>query len=975
MKNLANYTFVLISITLSISFTSCEQVHIKKLKSNSLLGQQTSMIPANIKITATPAWNPLIDISRVECLNSLGINVIKDAKVQGSNPQFDGFKRVSSCVPPSRWFPCFDKGNEWALIPLNQGIEIVKCLIYMNTSEPGWGAIRGATFSILNSSNEELVSEVINDAIDVIEINFNKTRYVKLETANNNYLNINQIACFNKIGENVSNTKPVTASSIWDNFDPNRITNGSPDGTFFHTNITGNNWVLIDLQQNIEIEKCIIYNRKDCCQNRLVNGRLSLISGTNFTIKSSVIDQEKNIIEVNFYKSTRYIKLSAQNKNLGLNQIVCYNEKNENITNGKIVTASSTSSIASSTLTNGVLNGLNPFRTSNNGESWISIDLETNMEISKCIIYNRKDCCHEEIIGSKLSLQNSDKVDLESSTIISSDLVIELDLNRTRFIKYETVKGTYLNISQLACFNSLGDNITLRKPVTASSVLESTPSVLTDGVLETRASPISFATNQTGNNWVLIDLQSSHNIASCHIYNRKDCCKDRTIGSKITLLTHSKFEKQVHIINNSADVIDINMIKSRYIKLQADKGTDKYLQLSDIACFNSRGDNITKGKTVTASSIETGFDVNNIVNGRLLARNTNIYKSKNSENDWILIDLQSEQDIEFCSIYNTIDNSDRIYGAKLSLINSSRFEMLSIKIKSSETLIDVYFWNKKEKPDKLLAKYIYLDANFTEKPLQLTQIACFSGNSFENLCLKKFVIPSSRNSFASNESILTDGVYTSREFPNSFSTLGDHNDYLRLYLDNEYFITKIVFTARKDNYQNALVGNRVQLQDKNNNPIATRTITGSSASNFVVLINNYTKYVHLQMNNNGTDNYINISQIACYDEIGRNVALKKKVKVSTNFLNGFGTPDNLTRGRYDTSDINTGLFHSNQARGDNLLIDLDGEFLIRKCKIWNRSDCCKDRIVGAVISLLNAENGEIAQKTVTTGSDVIELDF
>lgn len=97
---------------------------------------------------------------------------------------------------------------------------------------------------------------------------------------------------------NIAVGKPATQSS---NYNPtqglaSKAVDGNTDGTFFNGSVThtaegsaggtANPWWEVDLGKNYEINRVVIYNRTDCCQNRLDNFQIWVRESNATTWKS-----------------------------------------------------------------------------------------------------------------------------------------------------------------------------------------------------------------------------------------------------------------------------------------------------------------------------------------------------------------------------------------------------------------------------------------------------------------------------------------------------------------------------------------------------------------------------------------------------------------------------------------------------------------------------------------------------------------
>ena len=89
-------------------------------------------------------------------------------------------------------------------------------------------------------------------------------------------MNLAEVEVFSG-GTNVASGKTVTQSSISHpgTFDPPNLVDGDKTN-FAHTNNEALEWFQIDLGQEYDIEKVVITNRTDCCQDRLRNTKIQL---------------------------------------------------------------------------------------------------------------------------------------------------------------------------------------------------------------------------------------------------------------------------------------------------------------------------------------------------------------------------------------------------------------------------------------------------------------------------------------------------------------------------------------------------------------------------------------------------------------------------------------------------------------------------------------------------------------------------
>jgi hypothetical protein len=109
-----------------------------------------------------------------------------------------------------------------------------------------------------------------------------------------------------------------------------------------------------------------------------------------------------------------------------------------------------------------------------------------------------------------------------------------------RYVKITHGMRNYLQISQVVILDANGKNIAMNKPVITSPSYPATrPSSLTDGILDLKPYPDCWI-SADGNGQILIDLKTDASVNAVVIYNRKDCCRDRSMGTIIELLSKTQ---------------------------------------------------------------------------------------------------------------------------------------------------------------------------------------------------------------------------------------------------------------------------------------------------------------------------------------------------------------------------------------------------------------------------------------------------
>lgn len=107
-------------------------------------------------------------------------------------------------------------------------------------------------------------------------------RYVKVEFTNNGVA-IDEVEVLNEMSATQSSTYGRAENKQY--FLADKAIDGNPD-TFSHTYSEKNAWWLLELPAAKEIGQIVIYNRKDCCKERLTNFKVSILNSKDVEVWS-----------------------------------------------------------------------------------------------------------------------------------------------------------------------------------------------------------------------------------------------------------------------------------------------------------------------------------------------------------------------------------------------------------------------------------------------------------------------------------------------------------------------------------------------------------------------------------------------------------------------------------------------------------------------------------------------------------------
>ena len=107
-------------------------------------------------------------------------------------------------------------------------------------------------------------------------------RYIRIDKSGGDQLNIAEIKVFDKDLVEIPGGV-VTLSSVLPGYPGSNLLDSNLD-TFVHTNNDGNKFIVIDLQKSVGIYRIDITNRKDCCQDRMINSVVSIRNESNLEV-------------------------------------------------------------------------------------------------------------------------------------------------------------------------------------------------------------------------------------------------------------------------------------------------------------------------------------------------------------------------------------------------------------------------------------------------------------------------------------------------------------------------------------------------------------------------------------------------------------------------------------------------------------------------------------------------------------------
>ncbi|XP_077866770.1 uncharacterized protein LOC102809222 [Saccoglossus kowalevskii] len=496
---------------------------------------------------------------------------------------------------------------------------------------------------------------------------------------------------------NVAIGKTATQSSDWSSsfpasnaVDGNTATNWG-SGSCTSTKKEHGAWWKVDLGAKYFVYEVIVTNRKDCCENRIVNSeiRVGLSEDISRNTQCGDIITESQTSQANIYFECsgpivgRYVSMQLVDKSELLNfcemqvMAVEYQPILENVAIGKTATQSSdwSASFPASNAVDGntATNWGSGSCTSTKKElgAWWKVDLGAKYLVYEVIVTNRRDCCANRIVNSEIRVGLSEDI---SRNTQCGDIITESQTSQSniyfectnpiigRYVSMQLVdKSEYLNFCEMRVmaeeYQPILANVAIGKTATQSS--DWSPSFpasnAVDGNTNTNwGSGSCTSTQKEHGAWWKVDLGAKYFVYEVIVTNRKDCCETRIANSEIRVGLSEDIFRNIQcgdiITESQTSQSNIyfqctNPIIGRYVSMQlVDKS--EYLNFCEMRVmaeeYQLRLVNVAFGKTATQSSDwSASFPASNAVDGNTATNwgSGSCTSTTNEQGAWWKVDL------------------------------------------------------------------------------------------------------------------------------------------------------------------------------------------------------------------------------------------------------------------------------------------------------------------------------------------------
>jgi len=215
-----------------------------------------------------------------------------------------------------------------------------------------------------------------------------------------------------------------------------------------------------------------------------------------------------------------------------------------------------------------------------------------------------------------------------------------------------------------------------------------------------------------------------------------------------------------------------------------------------------------------------------------------------------------------------------------------------------------------------------------------------------------------------------DGTLAPRKFPDIYhSKTNTNKEYLKLVFPKPVSVSRITYYNRSDCCSNRAATMYIQLFDTYGNPVWTTQLTDDLIQDYDVYSEkwydknsvksdyapNGIRYVRIKPRKDKPD-YINFSQLALYDETGKNVA-PSGIAMCRNDSHPQTSVSKGIDGVDDTQRSFPNITHCGTNKStDYFEVDLKKPYKLRKMLYINRGDCCKERADYMTIDLYDGNH-------------------
>lgn len=496
-----------------------------------------------------------------------------------------------------------------------------------------------------------------------------------------------------------------------------RAVDGNSDGNFAHSSCThtdGSNeqapWWRVDLGSAAAIDSVTVFNRVDCCGDRLAaeghefevrvgNDKSNFVSNAKCGDLHTIAGSATSLTVPCNKQSGRYVFIDIPQGKRVLT--LCEVKVNgahvtEDVASKKPCGQSSGENCAKAL--DGNINGNmaagSCTATKKMDPAWWYVDLQDEYHVSSVHIYGRTDCCGDRLSNFQVrvgdtkptsgALTNNRACNAATNNGKNDYNIFNLDNPSAPTVivpcnretgQYVSInipdREDYLSLCEVKVFGQKSDkvrvNLAASKPAAQTS--EAYGGIATKAVDGNTSG--NFGTDKTcthtkkeTNPWWYVDLGKAAEVAKVVVYNRSDCCQDRLNDLQVRVgdfkdaevVKNAKCGGRTSALSGSAN-INCDKQVGRYVSVDLEK-SDAYLTICEVKVFGEFvEDGLALGKPTKQSSTANGGYSKRAVDG-----NTDPDFAKSScsstmkeDNPWWYVDLGKTAMVKKVAVYNRGD--------------------------------------------------------------------------------------------------------------------------------------------------------------------------------------------------------------------------------------------------------------------------------------------------------------------------------
>ena len=251
--------------------------------------------------------------------------------------------------------------------------------------------------------------------------------------------------------DNIALNKPAIQSSTRFNGPASRAVDGNTRGnSFTHTDLE-RGWWRVDLENEYDINTINVFNRTNCCTERLSGARIYVgnVRSTNpndYTFVGNLSSNSRSNFS-NLNVRGRYVLVSRSNTDyLSLAEVQVFGTRAQTVTNVALNKPTRQSSTGfngpASRAVDGNTRG-NSFTHTQREQGWWRVDLQNEYDINSINVFNRTNCCSERLSGARIYVGNVRSTNPNDYTFVGN-----LSRNARSNFRNLNVSGRYVLVSR-----------------------------------------------------------------------------------------------------------------------------------------------------------------------------------------------------------------------------------------------------------------------------------------------------------------------------------------------------------------------------------------------------------------------------------------------------------------------------------------------------------------------------------------------